>query len=97
MRAMRVTALTVLTLLTLVSIAGSLMPSVAYVYQDRSHIGVGPSRQHWLGTDSLGRDRFARLLRGTEVSLLLAPVAAGLIHVTGLRDRSGSGLFWRFL
>jgi microcin C transport system permease protein len=30
---------------------------------------VGPSSQHWLGTDSLGRDVAARLIYGTRVSL----------------------------
>ena len=37
---------------------------------------ASPSRQHWLGTDDIGRDRFARLLYGTRISLLLAPAAA---------------------
>jgi ABC-type dipeptide/oligopeptide/nickel transport system permease subunit len=30
----------------------------------------------WLGTDEVGRDRFARVLYGTRISLLLAPAAA---------------------
>jgi peptide/nickel transport system permease protein len=30
---------------------------------------AGPSRSHWLGTDKLGRDNFARLLDGAWVSL----------------------------
>ena len=37
---------------------------------------AAPSGAHWLGTDQLGRDRFARLLYGTRISLLLAPAAA---------------------
>jgi len=47
-----------------------------YAHQFRDLPGAPPSRQHWLGTDDLGRDRFARLLYGTRVSLLLAPAAA---------------------
>src|SRR5262249_56713416 len=35
-----------------------------------------PSRQHWLGTDEVGRDQFSRMLYSTRVSLLLAPTAA---------------------
>ena len=40
-----------------------------------------PRTQHWLGTDEIGRDRFARLLYGTRISLLLAPAAALFRHL----------------
>ena len=48
----------------------------SYAEQSRDFISAPPSAQFWLGTDELGRDRFARLLYGTRVSLLLAPAAA---------------------
>lgn len=48
----------------------------SYAHQFRDEPGAAPSRQHLLGTDDLGRDRFARVLYGTRVSLLLAPAAA---------------------
>jgi ABC-type dipeptide/oligopeptide/nickel transport system permease subunit len=47
-----------------------------YAHQYRETPDAAPSRQHLLGTDDLGRDRFSRLLYGTRVSLLLAPAAA---------------------
>ena len=34
-----------------------------------------PSREHWLGTDHLGRDVMSRLFWGTRVVLLLAPIS----------------------
>lgn len=58
-----------------------------------------PSAEHWLGTDPLGRDLFARLIHGAGITLLLAGVsvilsgalgsAVGLIagYMGGLPDR----------
>jgi len=61
-----------------VTLACWLAPFVApsYAHQFRDEPDAAPSRQHLLGTDDLGRDRFARVLYGTRVSLLLAPAAA---------------------
>jgi peptide/nickel transport system permease protein len=56
--------------------AANWLAPVGYARQDREAISAAPSRAHWLGTDELGRDRFARVLYGTRISLLLAPAAA---------------------
>jgi ABC-type dipeptide/oligopeptide/nickel transport system permease subunit len=53
----------------------------SYAHQFREAPNAPPSRQHLLGTDDLGRDRFSRVLYGTRVSLLLAPAAALLASV----------------
>lgn len=72
----RTVAIAFLLLVCLASgIAGLLAPS-GYAHQFRDIPDAAPSRQHWLGTDDLGRDRFSRLLYGTRVSLLVAPAAA---------------------
>jgi peptide/nickel transport system permease protein len=42
-----------------------------------------PSADHWLGTDSLGRDTFARLLYGGQVSLTVALGSVGFGIVVG--------------
>lgn len=55
--------------------AGAVSP-YSYARQFRERPNGAPSGAHWLGTDSLGRDSFARLVYGTRVSLLLAPAAA---------------------
>lgn len=43
----------------------------------------GPSAEHWLGTDDLGRDLFQRLLDGGRVSLLVGIAGAVLSAILG--------------
>jgi ABC-type dipeptide/oligopeptide/nickel transport system permease subunit len=69
-------ALVVLTVAVLASLGAGWLAPHSYAEQFRDFISSPPSAQFWLGTDELGRDRFARLLYGTRVSLLLAPAAA---------------------
>lgn len=69
-------ALGFLLALGIACIVPSLFSKFDYAHQFRDLPDAPPSRQHWLGTDDLGRDRFARVLYGTRVSLLLAPAAA---------------------
>ena len=42
-----------------------------------------PSAEHWFGTDSFGRDVFARVLWGGRASLLVGLVAVGIAIVAG--------------
>jgi ABC-type dipeptide/oligopeptide/nickel transport system permease subunit len=58
------------------SLAAPWLSSAGYAKQFREAPSSPPSRQHLLGTDEIGRDRFARVLYGTRISLLLAPAAA---------------------
>jgi peptide/nickel transport system permease protein len=69
-------ALTVLGVVVVASLGAGLLTQSSYSEQFRDAISASPSARFWLGTDELGRDRFARLLYGTRVSLLLAPAAA---------------------
>lgn len=43
----------------------------------------GPSAQHWLGTDDIGRDIFSRMLHAGRVSLGAAVVAVAVASVLG--------------
>jgi peptide/nickel transport system permease protein len=66
----------VLALVLAASMAANWLAPAGYSRQYREATEAAPSRTHWLGTDELGRDRFARVLYGTRISLLLAPAAA---------------------
>ena len=65
-----------LSVVLLASLFAGVIAPAPYAKQFRDEPDAAPSRQHWLGTDDLGRDRFSRVLYGTRISLLLAPAAA---------------------
>ncbi len=44
----------------------------------------GPSADHWLGTDYLGRDTFSRLIYGARMSLLVGIVAVSIAAIVGM-------------
>ncbi|QQS00358.1 MAG: ABC transporter permease [Austwickia sp.] len=45
---------------------------------------LGPSAQHWFGTDSLGRDVFSRILVGSRTTLIVGLVAVGVAAAVGV-------------
>src|SRR5208282_5964164 len=81
MNAARKLACIVVLAVCAVSLAANWLAPAGYAKQFREAPSAPPSRQHLLGTDEVGRDRFARVLYGTRISLLLAPAAA-LISTT---------------
>lgn len=52
--------------------------------QDLDSAFSGPSAAHWLGTDNLGRDLWARVWEGVRISLRVAIAAQVLILVIGI-------------
>jgi peptide/nickel transport system permease protein len=55
----------------------------------------GPSAEHWLGTDSLGRDNLSRLIEGTRVTLVASAEAIVLAVVLGIPAGLLAGLVGR--
>lgn len=76
MKVLRGAAIAFLAVLLAASLLAHWIVPASYAQQFRAVPDAAPCGQHWLGTDDLGRDRLARLLYGTRVSLLLAPAAA---------------------
>jgi peptide/nickel transport system permease protein len=56
-------------------------------------IGAGPSAEHWLGADELGRDIFARVIYGAQSSLGVSAVALVIATVIGASLGLLSGYF----
>lgn len=76
MSAARKLACVALVAVCVVSLAAQWLAPYGYAKQFRESPNSSPTRKHLLGTDEIGRDRFARVLYGTRISLLLAPAAA---------------------
>jgi peptide/nickel transport system permease protein len=51
---------------------------------DVSHSLAKPSAQHWLGTDSVGRDLLSRIIYGSRTSLLVSVIALTLASGLGM-------------
>jgi oligopeptide transport system permease protein len=52
---------------------------------------TGPSGDHWLGTDALGRDLFSRLLFGGQISIMVGLVATAVSVTIGVTFGAISG------
>jgi ABC-type dipeptide/oligopeptide/nickel transport system permease subunit len=52
--------------------------------QDLYHVLEGPSREHLLGTDDVGRDLLSRVIYGSRISLLVGVAATALTSVIGV-------------
>ncbi|XIF83569.1 ABC transporter permease [Kutzneria buriramensis] len=85
-------------LLLLVLAAFLVPPLLPYNYQDTSSGGfLKPGGGHLLGTDQLGRDTLAQLLRGTQFSLAIAFTVAISSTVVGVVIGAVAGYLKGFL
>lgn len=87
-----VISLVFLVLLVLVAVFA---PAIApYGEAERSSdFRASPSRDHWFGTDIIGRDVFSRVVLGSRVSLRIAFLATGIATIFGMLIGAVSGYF----
>lgn len=83
MRGIRTIAVSILVLAGALSLGAGWLAPHDYAIQFREHANEPPSPNFLLGTDELGRDRLSRLLEGSRVSLLCAPIAASIATAIG--------------
>ena len=73
------------TLLALITLAALLAPFIArdpIAFEPINRLR-GPSADFWLGTDSLGRDVYARMVYGARISLLVGLLVALISIISG--------------
>ena len=76
--------LVVIAVFCLVAILAPLIAPHSPYDQDLYAVLAGPSAQHWLGTDNLGRDLLSRTIYGARVSLLFGIGSTALSAVLGV-------------
>lgn len=79
-----VVAVVVLLLIIFVSLTAPLIAPYKPEQIDVLNRLSGPSPEHWLGTDSLGRDTLSRLMYAGRASLTAAALAVGIAIVIGV-------------
>lgn len=61
--------------------------------QDLTNRMASPSAEHWLGTDTVGRDTLSRIIFGSRASLTVGVVALALAAVVGMTAGLAAGYF----
>ena len=84
--------LVVIIVMVAACVAGALM-GVDYNTPDLSNMKAGPSGEHLFGTDTIGRDLFARVLYGGCYSILIGVLCAVLSNVIGAALGAVAGYF----
>lgn len=76
-------ALVVMLILVVMVIFGPAISGYNFEEMDTSAINQTPNAEHWFGTDSLGRDLFARVWQGGRISIIIGLVGAVVASVVG--------------
>ena len=88
-----VAGLIVLIITALLAVFAPIAAPYGYEEQDLFNTLAGPSREHWLGTDHLGRDMLSRLIYGGRNSLTLGLISVALAAALGVILGAVSGYY----
>jgi len=79
--------------IVLFSVFAPWLTQYEYFEQDLVLGAIGPCREHWFGTDTLGRDLFTRVSYGGRISLLVGACATSVSLTIGVLWGTISGYF----
>lgn len=86
-------ALIILSILIVMAIIGPMMVNYTYFDNNLTDNDKSPSSVHWFGTDTLGRDLWARVWVGARVSLSIGIVVSLIEGLIGMLLGGMSGYF----
>lgn len=74
----------IILIMALAAIFAPMITPYTFYEQNYGALLQGPSAEHWLGTDALGRDAFARLIYGARTSLMVGLFTQIIVLSIGL-------------
>ncbi len=83
----------VLVLMTAFAVFAPMFSQYSYESTDFAHMLEWPSREHWFGTDKMGRDIFIRTMYGARISLTIGFTAAFVNMIIGVLYGGIAGYF----
>ena len=86
-------ATSILVVMSVLALAGPWLTPWPADHMDWDALEAPPGAGHWLGTDLIGRDLFARICLGAQVSLGVALVATAVSVVIGVPFGAVAGYF----
>ena len=92
-----VAGLAILGTLVAAAVLAPLLTPYDPIQQDLNNNLLGPSSQHWLGTDQLGRDVFSRLIYGARIDLRVGFLAVFFPFCIGTILGSVAGYYGRWI
>jgi peptide/nickel transport system permease protein/oligopeptide transport system permease protein len=85
--------LAIVILLILIAIFAPLVSPYDPIIRVKTDSSLGPSVNHFFGTDLLGRDIFSRVIYGSRISIEVGVIAVGISVIIGLFFGALSGYF----
>lgn len=79
-----VLGLGIIVIMIILAIVGPWLSPYTYADQNLAMANQAPSKDHWFGTDTLGRDIYVRVVYGARISLAVGFVAAAINLVIGV-------------
>lgn len=88
-----VAGLVIILILLIFAIFPAQLSNADYTTQDLANRYAGPSAEHWLGTDELGRDMYTRIVWGCRTSLAIGLASVGIACAIGVTLGTIAGYF----
>ena len=85
--------LVIIFLLVIFALFPSQLSHADYTVQDLANRYSGPSAEHWLGTDELGRDMYTRIVWGCRTSLTIGLASVAIACAIGVTLGTLAGYF----